>query len=288
MRFGILVALATASVLSFSGLAAAQEEEEQSSGRAWDFEAYLEESHSWGHITVSAGPNFLRLNWDDVELGPEASADIRELADGAFSNEKDGLVSEEEKEQFLEAISSLFENQFARVANHHSVSGIVLIDNAEASEAEVTRVAADGLEGPVDQDGGITAAFTIWINFPNIDESKDVHTVRIDLGPRFIREGHEDEAGEFAGDLTLTFSGSDGWSIDAASIQPECAGDNYEGGHIVLTSDDIDCFTGRSGVLLAYAITGEGEAKDHFLPGFELGLLGLAAALGIVLRRRRL
>ncbi len=283
MRTLLSVASATFTLLAFSAFASAQGADE---GGHFDFEAYLEEAHSWGDVTVTAGPDFLELDWDGLEMGPSAARDARYFADGILDGEEDGQVDEDEADQFLFGLGAVLEHSVPKVLNRHELSGIVLIDQAEASDADVTRTEADGLVGPVDSDEGIVAGFTIVIEFPNIDDDKDIHTVRVDLGDYFIPSGHEDDADDFAGDFSLTFQGADGWSIDEDSIQPGCAADNYEDGAIVFTGDDIDCFTGHDGILLAFAITGQGD-ESHALPGFEAALLAGVLGGAWVLARRR-
>lgn len=265
---------------------AAAEEEAASDEQRWNFEAYLQEAHSWGQITVSVGPDSVEFVWSGLTLGEQASADLRELADGALSGEKDGEVDETELDDFTFALSALFESQFGKVANHRAFSGFLLIDQAEAQDVKVTNVGAEHLAGSVDQTDPIVVEVALAIDFPNIDDYKDVHTVRFDLGSHFIEEGHEEEAQRLAGDLTLAIQGAEGWTIDAASVQPACAAESLEEGALVFSGEDVSCFTGRDGVLLTFAINGEGKREASFLPGLEL--LGLAAALGVglVLRRR--
>lgn len=255
------------------------------------FESYLNEPHAMGTLAVSAGPDYIKLAWNGLTLGDQASHDIRELADGALSGEKDGRVDSKELNDALFALRALFESNFNKAANHHDLSGVVLIDRAEAQKVEVTKLTTKGLEGDVDQAAPVEVTLEILVSFPNVDDGKDVHTVRVDLGRYFLSPKEKDEDGDGhadaaspARDLTLTVGGAPGWTLDSASVQPACAAEDIRDGRMVFHGDDVDCFTGHDGVLLSFAITGKGTGKN-FLPGF--GLAPLVAGAALVLARRR-
>jgi hypothetical protein len=284
MRNLLVLGLAAVVLTGFALPATAQEAESDESPQ-WNFEAYLDEAHSWGDLAVKVGPDSVDLSWTGLTLGDQASSDLRQLADGALSGEKDGQVDETELDDFTFGLTALFESQFGKYANNHAFSGFVLIDQAEAQKVEVTHVAAENLAGDVEQAGSVIVGVAINIAFPNVDDHKDVHTVRFDLGPYFIQQSHDEEAESLAGDLTLAVQGADGWSIDAESIQPACAAESFSEGRMVFAGDDVDCFTGHDGVLLSFAINGQGTRDSNFLPGFEL--VALVAALGAALFVRR-
>lgn len=249
-------------------------------------ERYLKDAHSWGEMLFTVGPNFIDLDWNGVSLGPNASTDLRGFADGTFSGEKDGVVDAEEVEDLQRALIGLFEIEFGKYANHHQYSGYVLIDEAEPQGVEVTALDVEGLEGPTNQTGPVTISLSLHVSFPNVDEGKDVHTVKIDLGKRYFPTDESGQARVLAGDLTVTVQAKPNWSIDPASVQPECAADAYLNGYLYFSGDDIDCFTGHSGLLLLFSITGQGEGGNS-LPGFEFGLIFVAVGLvGAALRRR--
>jgi hypothetical protein len=284
MKKLLALGLAVVALVGFALPATAQEDGDDSPG--WNFEAYLKEAHSWGALTAHVGPDSVALTWSGLTLGDEASSDLRHLADGALSGEKDGNVDAKELDDFTFGLTALFESQFGKYANQHAFSGFLLIDQAEAQKVEVEHVEAEGLEGSVDQAGPITVEVALDIAFPNVDDHKDVHTVRFDLGPYFLQESHNDDAESLAGDLTLTIAGADGWTIDAQSIQPTCAAESLEDGQLVFAGDDVDCFTGHDGVLLSFAINGHGTRDSSFLPGFE-GLFAALALVGVLVLRRR-
>jgi hypothetical protein len=282
MRFSVPAIFVTALLVLTPAMAAADEDEGK---RPWSFQAYLDEAHSWGDITVAVGPDFMTITWDGIILGEQASRDLRGLIDGALSNEKDGEVDATELNDFTFALRMLGQSEFNKIVSHRAVSGVVLIDQAEAHSATVQKVSTQGLEGPVDQEQLATLGFVVDITFPNVDSHKDLHTVRIDLGNHFIRSDHDEEAARLAGDLSLTITGANGWTIDPASIQPACASEQYADNKMTFEGDDVGCFTGRSGLLLTFAITGKGKRDASFLPGFE-AVIVLAAA--VLLARRRL
>ena len=274
-------------LVAIVGWAAPATAEADSSGPNWDFERYMQEAHGLGDLKITVGPDSMVLDWAGIELGQEASEDLRIVADGALSGEKDGRVDRKEADDLTFALTALLENAFGKYANNHRFSGLVLIDDSEAQSAQVTHLEVQDLVGPVDQPAPLTASFTVGIPFPNVDEAKDVHAVRLDMGPYYIREGDDDQGARFAGDLTLTIAAADGWTLDQESVQPGCAADQYEDGTLVFAGDDVSCFTGHPGLLLSFAITGHGQSHRSFLPGFELPLLVAALALVGVLARRR-
>lgn len=285
MRKGVAVIAVAFAMAAFSASLASGQGDDQP---GWDFEAYLAEAYGAGALTVSVGPDHVGVDWSDIEFGAQASRDVRDLADGALGGEPDGVVTAQEAEDFQIALRVLLEREFGKFANHRAFSGIVLIDQAEAQDVEITGLQASGLAGDVEGDETIKLSWQAVVAFPNVDKGNDLHVVRVDLGSYSIQQGHEDEVEDATKDLEVTITGAPGWAIDAASVEPTCAQDTFDGESLVFVGQDVDCFTGRSGVLLAFAITGNGEDDPNFLPGFEVA--GLVAALGVgmsVLRRRR-
>jgi len=285
MRNVLVLGLVAITLVGMALPATAQDETADDEPR--NFETYLSEAHSWGSLGIHVGPDFVAIDWSGITLGENASSDLRHLADGAISGDKDGQVDESELDDFTFGLSAIFQNTFGKFANNHAFSGFVLIDQAEAQGVEVTGVDADGLTGDVDQGGLVTVGIQLRIAFPNVDDYRDVHTVRFDLGSYFIQEGNEEEADRLAGDLTLTVDGADGWTIDGASVNPQCAADSFQDGRLVFEGDDVACFTGHDGVLLSFAINGDGQREKNFLPGFEAAFVALAL-VGVVALRRRL
>jgi len=105
------------------------------------------------------------------------------------------------------------------------------------------------------------------------------------MGRYYFRAVDEEQAGDLVGDFSITIKGAEGWTI--GDVQPDCAADNLVDGALVFMSEDLDCFTDRTGVLLGFTITGQDDDSPFNIPGFES--LGLVAALGaavLVLRRR--
>lgn len=252
--------------------------------RSWNLDRYLSEPHSWGTITINTGPDVLTLDWSGLVLGDQASKDLRGVADGALSGKKDGTVDAKERDDVTFALKAFFESSFAKAANNHAFSGLVLIDQAEAQKVTVTSLTADGLTGPVDGDTPVAVTVGLKIDFPNIDDHKDVHTVKVDLGDAFVDGGHDDQAAKLVGDLTLRVGTVPDWTLDRASVQPACAADRFDNGVLVFHGDDVPCFTGTSGVLLTFAIDGHGRSSN-VLPG--VGLAAVVAALALALVRRR-
>lgn len=280
MRFGTLPATWIVAVVALAALPVATADSTS--------EQYLKEAESWGDITFTVGPDSIIVSWAGIEMGPNASLKIRQVA-AALDDEGDNdTVSEDEAEQFTLALATLFEGEFGKWVNQRDYSGIVIIDEAQADEVTVDNLVAEGLVGPVDQEGGITASLDVTVAFPNLDEDADQHTVSFDMGKYYFKDADEEQVAAFLGDSTVVVASADAWDVDPESIQPDCAAENLEGGQMVFAGDDIGCFTGRSGVILSFAITGQGtEREKSFLPGFEL--LGLLSALvvGLVTIRRR-
>ena len=283
MRFGTLSGLWIAAVVTLAALPAATADSSTS-------EQYLREAESWGDITFTVGPNSILVSWAGIEMGPNASRAIREAADGVLSeDEKDGQVSEEEADQFEFGLSGMFEGEFGKWVNQRDYSGIVLIDNAQADEVSVDNLDTQGLVGAVDQEGGITASLDVTVSFPNLEDGEDIHTVSFDMGKYYFKDVDDEHVASFLGDSTVIVGPAQDWSLDTESVQPDCAAENVDEGQMVFAGEDIGCFTGHSGVIISFAITGEGaEREKSFLPGFEL--VGLLSALlsGLVVIRRRL
>jgi hypothetical protein len=280
-------------MVALSASAAAQEEseepaasEDEEGAPEWSFESIFDGSNSWGDLTFNFAADAVEVDWSGITLNADASRAARAVADGAMSGEKDGVVSDDEFDSFKSALQALLENEFGKWANNHAFSGFVLIDQAEAQEAEVSKLDATGMTGPVDAETPVTASFAIRVGFPNVDDYKDIHTVRVDFGDYYLTQPSEGDTERFAGDLTLTLTGMDDWTLDPASVHPECASAGYADGKLVYEGEDASCFTGKSGVVLVFAITGEGKQSSNFLPSLQL--LGAISALGaaVALRRR--
>lgn len=258
---------------------------EESESGGWSFQAFMDEAHSLGTVTITVGPDSMRLDWDGLQLGEQASSAVRSLADGAMSDEADGTVTDAEASDFLVALQVLAEREFRKIANHHDFGGFVLIDQAEAGELNVDLFEADGLAGDVDEGGPITVTMGLAVEFPNLDKGKDIHTVTIDLGDTYLHESEDGSAATMVGDLTLVVQPVADWTMDLSSVAPDCAFESYQEGKLVFTGDDAQCFTERSGILLSFAITGEGVDDPNFLPGW--GLVAAVSGLGLGARLRR-
>lgn len=288
MRFTIWTALSAATLIALTGTASAQEDSGSDEGsKRWSFETYLAEAHSFGQANIDVGPSSISVDWQDITLGEEASQDLRSVVDGMFDSEsKDGVVSDDEYEDFANAFRLLIESQFGNFAAEDDYAGLVRIDQSSPESAEVTLFEAEGLTGAVDQSGQIVADVGLLINFEATDSDETLHTVKLDMGPYYFKEGKEDKARDVAGDFVLTVGPAADWNIDPESIQPDCVAQNYQDGELVFTGEDVSCFTGPSdGPLLAFAIETE---PSHFLPGPGGALFALAlASMAIVLRRRQ-
>ncbi|HLE48312.1 MAG TPA: hypothetical protein VI818_08455 [Candidatus Thermoplasmatota archaeon] len=251
------------------------------------FEDLQKELTDVGSIEVSVSSTSIAVSWQGIEIGPNASAMVRDMVDGMDGNEKDGNVSEEEADLAETVIKTFVQNEFDFYTHRENYqSGLLVIDAVNPKTAKVDALAAGGLIGPVMQEEGITLSFVTSILFPT--KAADVHTVKLDMGRYYFHQVNESKASEMVDDFSLTVRGFDGWSIDAASIQPECGAEQYdeESGAMVFTAEHVNCFTGHSGVLLGFSITGGSDtAWDVPAPGapIAIAILGLA---GFLLRRR--
>lgn len=241
-----------------------------------------------GSIEVSVSSKAIVVSWQGIEIGPNASAMVRDMVDGMDGNEKDGNVSEGEADLAQTVIKTFVQNEFDYYTHHENYdAGLLLVDAVNPKTAKVDGLAAGGLMGPVVQEDGITLSFVTSILFPT--KAADVHTVKLDMDRYYFHEVNESKASEMVGDFSLTVRGYDGWSIDPASIQPDCAAEQYsdETGAMVFTAEHVNCFTGHSGVLLAFSITGgQDNTWDVPAPGAPIGIAVLALA-GLLLRRRK-
>jgi hypothetical protein len=213
------------------------------------------------------------------------SAFLRQTFDETFGD-ADGNITTEELDAGENLLRVLVQNEFEKYAHQQSASGLLMIDETGPKAAEVTSLVTDGVLGPVASDESITLHFDVRVGFPTFDS--DVHTVRLDMGPYYFRSVNESTAAAVAGDFTVTVVGIDGWTIDGSSIQPGCASENWDEASqsVVYGAQDVNCFTGRSGLIMAFSVTGQ-ESSGSALPGFGMPLLvlGLVGA-GVVLRRR--
>lgn len=267
-------------------LAAAPAATAQSS--APGFEDVQRDLKDFGDVTVSAGPRSLTVTWEGIEIGPGVSNWVRGMADGADGTEKDGNVSEEEAEVAKQYVVTFLEREFRIYKSDSRLSGYLVIDYSNPEGAQVTSLEVTGLVGPVESEDGMGLSFQAVIGFAT--RSADVHTVKLNMGRYYFHAVNESKAAEVIGDSTLTIKGATGWSIVEDDIQPECAHDAYdaESGAMVFTAEDINCFTGRSGVLIAFSIAGTDDQGSSSIPGFELALLPLAfLGAAWALRRRQ-
>ncbi|MBI2077773.1 MAG: hypothetical protein HYT80_05290 [Euryarchaeota archaeon] len=250
------------------------------------FEDLQKELKDVGAIEVSVSSTQISVSWQGIEIGPNASAMVRGMVDGMDGNEADGNVSEEEADLAETVIKTFVQNEFEHYVHDENYVGHLVIDTTNPKAAKVDALAAGGLIGPVDQEEGITLSFVATVGFPT--KAADVHTVKLDMDRYYFHEVEEEKAAEVIGDFSLTVRGLDGWSIDPASIQPDCAAERYdaESGAMVFTAEHVNCFTGRSGILLGFSLTGGSDSSwDVPAPGAPIGIAVLALA-GLLLRRR--
>jgi len=250
------------------------------------FQDLQKELEDVGAIEVSVSSTQISVSWQGIEIGPNASAMVRGMVDGMGGDEADGNVSEEEADLAETVIKTFVQNEFEHYVHDENYVGHLVIDTTNPKAAKVDALAAGGLIGPVDQADGITLSFVATVGFPT--KAADVHTIKLDMGRYYFHQVNESKASEMVDDFSLTVRGFDGWSIDAASIQPECGAEQYdeESGAMVFTAEHVNCFTGHSGVLLGFSITGGSDtAWDVPAPGapIAIAILGLA---GFLLRRR--
>lgn len=274
-----LLCLLGALLISAFPLAASESEEEEGSGGSFD--ALLHEAYSLGHLTFAVGPHNTHITWEDVELGDNASRQLRETVDGVEDGEQDGQVSEEEAETMIRVLTRLAEQAFAEATNDRRLSGVVLMDdNAEISDAAVDDFRVKGLVGPVDGPQRVGFSLEATIHFET--RAADVHSIQVNAGQFQLSDEGVDQAREFAGDFRITIEPQNKWAIDADSIQPDCVAARFdeELGRFEFTGEDLECFRERGGDLVAFSITGHDD-RDNFVPGpgalwVSLGLLGLA------------
>lgn len=250
------------------------------------FEAYLSEAHSWGELTFTVGPDRILVDWKGITLGPEASRALRELADGFFDEEDDGVVDRSERDDLVFAVSSMFRHAFAGLAEAPPEDVGLFIDDVPPGQLAVSYVTTDGLVGPVDRDDPIVVSAGLRIGFPDVDDGRSRHSVRLDMGPFYFERGFEDEARRVAGDLTLVVGAQKHWSFDADTIRPDCVAQAHRDGRIVLSGADVACFTGHDGVLLAFDVVGR-PLPFHYLPGFDALVVAVGVVMGAALAARR-
>lgn len=253
------------------------------------FEDVQRDLKDFGDVTVTVGPKSLTVTWQGIEIGPGISTWLREKVDGlGGDDERDGNVSEDEAEVAKEYVKMFLQREFNIYSGDSRYSGYLLIDYANPKGAEVTQLDVTGLVGPVESDEGIGLGFQAAIGFAT--RSAEVHTIKLDMGRYYFREVNESKAAEVVGDSTLTIRAASNWAIVADDIQPECAHDAYdaESRAMVFTAEDINCFTGHSGVLLAFSISGRDDEGASTIPGFELALLPIALFGAAWALRRRL
>lgn len=247
------------------------------------FQSLQEGVNSLGAMEISVGSKAVSVSWQGIEIGANLSAWIREKVSDLDGEGDPANVSEQEAEDARVLLTHYVQQEFDIYAHDDRFNDYLLIDQSSPSGAEVTSLVASGLEGPVAQEQGISLSFAAAVGFAT--RSADVHTVKLDMGRYYFRAVDEEKAADLVGDFSITVKGSDGWSIDPSSIQPECVADNFVDGAMVFTAEDVNCFTGRSGVLVGFSITG-GE-DGAMLPGFEaLGLLVALVGAGVLARRR--
>lgn len=251
------------------------------------FQEVQRDLKDFGDVTVTAGPRSLTVTWQGIEIGPGVSNWLREKVDGLDGEEADGNVSEGEAELAKDYVRMFLQREFSIYSGDSRYSGYLLIDYANPKGADVTQLDVTGLVGPVESEDGIGLGFQTAIGFAT--RSAEVHTVKLDMGRYYFREVNESKAAEVVGDTTLTVKAGPGWAIVADDIQPECARDVYdeETGAMVFTAEAINCFTGHSGVLLAFSISGRDDEGSSSIPGFELTLLPVALLGAAWTLRRR-
>jgi hypothetical protein len=247
------------------------------------FQDVQEDVKDLGNIELIVGSKALTVSWQGIEIGGNLSKWLREKVDGLDGNDPDGNVSEEEAEAAELLLRQYVQNEFDIYAHDDRFNDYLLIDQSSPTGAKVSQIAASGIEGPVDSDEGIVLSFATVIGFAT--RNADVHTVKLDMGRYYFRSVDESKAASMVGDFTITVKGAQGWTI--SDVQPDCAADNLEEGALIFTSEDLDCFTERTGVLLGFTITGSDGDSAFTLPGFEgIGLVAALGAAGLLLRRR--
>lgn len=274
-KLAVLGALGLFSLM-LAGTAAAE-------GENPDFQTVQEDVDDLGNIELIVGSKSLTVSWQGIQIGGNVSSWLREKVDGLDGTDVDGEVNADEADAAELLLRQYVQNEFDIYAHDDRFNDYLLIDQSSPAGAEVSNLVASGIEGPVVSEEGITLSFAAVIAFPT--RSADVHSVKLDMGRYYFRSVDETQAAGAVGDLAITVKGAQGWTI--SDVQPECAADNLQDGALVFTTEDLDCFTERTGVLLGFTITGQDEDSAFNLPGFEgIGLVAALAAAGLVLRRR--
>jgi hypothetical protein len=273
---------AVCALLFMLGATAVAQEDPKGSSSSPSFEDLQKDVKSVGTIEVGVSSTAMVISWQGIQLGKNVSTWLREKVDGLDGNGRDGNISQDEADSAQVMISEFVKREFDVYAHQEGMTGHLLIDQANPKGAEVNSLVADGIVGPVSSDKDISLSFVTTIGFPT--RAADVHTVKLDMGKYYFNSVNESSAKQLVGDFSLTIKGTDGWKIDGASVQPGCAADKFKDGSLVFKADDVNCFTGRSGVLLAFSVAG---GADHSaIPGFGAGLWILGLLAGVVAIRR--
>ncbi|MGH2669025.1 MAG: hypothetical protein ACRDH5_07920 [bacterium] len=269
-------------LVSLSATAAAQDEPTESAAPQPGFQDLQREVQSVGDIEVSVGSKSIVISWQGITLGANVSTWLRDKVDGLA--EEDGNVTQEEADSAELLLREFIQKEFRQYAHDERLNGYLLIDQSNPSGAVVNNLVAEGIEGPVVSAEGIRLSFVTTIAFET--RSADVHTVKLDMGRYYFRAVDTAKAQDLVGDFTLTVQGASGWAIDPATVQPGCAAEKLADGKMVFTVDDVNCFTGRSGVLMSFSITGKDDTSS--VPGFGGAFLALGLLVAAVALRRRL
>lgn len=248
-----------------------------------DFQTVQQDVKDLGNIEIIVGSKAMTVSWQGIEIGTDISSWLREKVDGLDGSDADGNVSADEADAAELLLRQYVQNEFDVYAHDDRFNDHLLIDQSSPKEADVSSLVASGIEGPVVSESGIILSFATVISFPT--HSADVHTVKLDMGRYYFRGVDEEKAGDIVGDFSITVKGAEGWTI--SDVQPDCAADNLQEGALIFTTEDLDCFTNHTGVLLGFTITGHDAESAFNIPGFEgLGLVAALGAAGLVLRRR--
>jgi hypothetical protein len=273
---------ATALAILLVPAAAAQDGGEESYSPS--IETMMAEVEDLGSIDVSVSSKQIAFEWTGIQIGANVSSWLRGMVDEL--GDQNGTVEVAEMEQGESLLKPFLAAEMNALVTDTRSSGYFLIDTNNAQSVEVTSLVTEGMVGAVNSTTPIRLDFTAAFTFAT--QSKDVHTVKLDMGQYYFSDVNGTQAEAAAGDFALTIQGGDGWSIDADSIEPECAREAYDAssGAIVLGAQDIECFTGHSGLLIGFSISG-GDDGIFGIPGFELPLLILGLIGGMVAIRRR-
>lgn len=248
-----------------------------------DFQTVQQDVKDLGNIEIIVGSKAMTVSWQGIEIGQNVSSWLREKVDGLDGSDADGNVSADEADAAELLLRQYVQNEFDVYAHDDRFNDYLLIDQSSPKQADVSSLVASGIEGPVLSESGIVLSFASVIAFPT--HSADVHSVKLDMGRYYFRGVDEEKAGDLVGDFSITVKGAEGWTI--SDVQPDCAADNLQEGALVFTTEDLDCFTNHTGVLLGFTITGHDDESAFNIPGFEgLGLVAALGAAGLVLRRR--